>query len=178
VTPHVIVQLAPMLGMLAYAAFSDLRARKIPNWLTASLAATGIAQSMFVLSSVSPGESWAGLGVGFALTFMLFALGALGGGDVKLFAGIGAWMGPVAVFWVFAIAAMVGTVTVAAQALLERRVGALLRNSAVIVLNAAATGDLRAPPVEEQSDQVNKRLPYAVPALLAVIAVLLFGGRS
>ncbi|MNC54600.1 Type IV leader peptidase family protein [compost metagenome] len=34
-----------------------------------------------------------GAGVGFGLMFLMHIFGAVGGGDVKLFAGIGAWTG-------------------------------------------------------------------------------------
>lgn len=38
--------------------------------------------------------AFAGFGVGFGLFFLLWALGTCGGGDVKLMAALGAWIGP------------------------------------------------------------------------------------
>jgi hypothetical protein len=59
------------------------------------------------------GRSWhASLGwfIG-ALAFIVpFALGGLGGGDVKLLAAIGAWLGPAGAFWVALYAGVAGGV--------------------------------------------------------------------
>src|SRR5439155_15034799 len=82
---------APALALLVWAALEDLRSRRIPNWLTFSLVLGGIGQSVAFGAICSPGASLLGFVVGFALPFVLFALGALGGGDVRLLAGVGAW---------------------------------------------------------------------------------------
>ena len=84
----------PMLALLAWAALIDLRDRRIPNWLTVSLALAGLAQSFTWAHTVTPGAAALGFATGFGITFVLFGLGALGGGDVKLLAGLGAWLGP------------------------------------------------------------------------------------
>jgi prepilin peptidase CpaA len=164
--------LAPMLLLLAWAVAVDLRARRIPNWLTAALVATGLAQSALAASWVTPAQAWAGLAVGVGLTFAQFALGAMGAGDVKLFAGIGAWVGPGNVVAIFAVAAVAGMVIVVCQAVRGGRLTALCRNSAVIVVNAAH-GDLSCPPEPVEATPGNRRLPYAVPTLIAVVLVLL-----
>ena len=168
--------MAPMLTLLSMAAAIDLRSRRIPNWLTASLIATGLVQSSLVFSSVSVGQAWAGLGVGFGLTFVMFAVGAMGGGDVKLFAGIGAWVGPLCVVQIFAVEAVIGMVVVVAQAVHAGRLRALARGSAVIAMNAAVRGDLSCPEEPMSAANIN-RLPYAVPTLLATVTVLLLAGR-
>ncbi len=77
----------------AVAAITDLRTRTIPNWLTLPLAPVGI-----VVHSVGSGFEGAQLAVlgclfCFAPSYFLFVRGALGGGDVKLFAGFGAVLG-------------------------------------------------------------------------------------
>jgi prepilin peptidase CpaA len=168
---------APALGLLVWAAAQDLRSRRIPNWLTFSLVLSGIAQSIAFGSAAvcTPSASLLGLGVGFALPFLLFALGALGGGDVKLLAGVGAWFGPAAVFNVFVIAAVVGAVMVVAQALAQRRGKVLLRNSAVLAVNLAHLGDVgveHARATGQASRSVDRPLPYAVPVLIAMLILL------
>jgi hypothetical protein len=100
----------------------------------------------------------------------------MGAGDVKLFAGVGAWVGPARILEIFAAAAIAGMFIVIAQALRRRQMASLLRGSAVIVLNAAA-GDLKCP--EEPANPANhhRRLPYAVPTLVACIFVLASGRK-
>jgi prepilin peptidase CpaA len=165
-----LLEFGPMLALLVWAAVVDLRSRRIPNWMTGALVATGLVQSGMAFWSLTTGQAWAGIGVGFGLTFVLFALGGMGGGDVKLFAGIGAWVGPVRVIEIFAAEAVIGMVIVIVRAVQRRRMGTLMRSSAALVMNAAVSGDLSCP--EETKAGAERRLPYAVPALLATVAVL------
>lgn len=80
---------------LLIAAFTDLRRRQIDNWLNAAIA---LGAPVFWLVS---GQSW--LDAGFHLTIALvmfvmlaamFALRAMGGGDVKLLTVLALWIQP------------------------------------------------------------------------------------
>jgi prepilin peptidase CpaA len=130
-----ILKFVPLLALLATAAATDLRARRIPNWLTFSMGIAGVLQSFSSIGTVSPLASALGLAAGFGLTFVLFALGALGGGDVKLMAGVGAWVGPAPVVAVFAITALIGMMIVLVQASLQGRLRKLLTNTTVLTVN-------------------------------------------
>jgi len=166
----------PLLAMLAWAAVEDLRSRRIRNWLTFSLVLTGIAQSLIGHGTVSLASSLLGVAVGFALPLVLFALGAIGGGDVKLLAGVGAWIGAMAVFEVFCAAAVVGMIIVLAQAVAQGRLRVLSRNSAVLAMNLVHIGDVgveHTAATGKSCRSVEKPLPYAVPVLIAVLALLL-----
>src|SRR3954465_14604230 len=103
-----VLALLPMLLLLVWAAVVDVRARRIPNWLTGTLAIGGLVQGAMGGSSSGLGAGGGGVvgGVGggggglwggFGITFVFLALGGGGAADVKLFAGIGAWLGPVGV---------------------------------------------------------------------------------
>ncbi len=174
-TQQMLLAAAPLGAGLVWAAVQDLHSRRIPNVLTFALVLCGIAQSFGAAGTVSPAQSLLGLAVGFTLTFALFAIGALGGGDVKLLAGVGAWLGPVMALSVFAVAAIVGMVIVLGQALVQGRVAMLFRNTAVVGINlmhlrevgiehAAATG--------LTCRTVDRPLPYAVPVLIATAALV------
>jgi prepilin peptidase CpaA len=175
---HRLLSLLPMLVLLAWAAAADLRTRKIRNWLTLSLAWGGIVNSVVSPYAISPAQAGLGMLVGFALPFVLFAMGALGGGDVKLFAGVGAWLGAAGVVQVFVIAAVVGLVIVLAQSIAQRRVATLFRNSTVLLLNlwqVGADGGLTAAAETGKACRsVDRPLPYAVPILAATLLVAAF----
>lgn len=80
------------------ALITDLRFMKIPNKLTLPASLGGL--TMHALSGGWEGIRFAcaGLGTGFALLLVMYWMGAVGAGDVKLFAGIGSWTGAVFVF--------------------------------------------------------------------------------
>jgi prepilin peptidase CpaA len=165
----------PMLGLLTWAAAIDVRARRIPNWLTASLALAGLAQGWTWAHTVTPWQSFLGLSAGFGLTFVLFGLGALGGGDVKLLAGLGAWLGPMPTLMVFAGAALIGMLYVLVQAAWEGRLVALFRNSAVIAVSLTHAGEIgleRAAETGKACSAAARPLPYAVPILAATLIVI------
>jgi prepilin peptidase CpaA len=175
---YALLMLVPLIAMLAWAAILDLRSRRIPNWLTFSVMLTGMFQS---LSNpiVGPREALLGLLAGFGLTFVLFALGALGGGDVKLLAGVGAWIGAQPVFFIFAVAAIIGMIMVLGQCLAQRRVRVLLRNSASVAINVMHIGIVgveHTTKTGKSCRSVDRPLPYAVPVLLSVLVLIV--GRT
>ena len=174
-TGMLMLNLLPMLALLAWAAAEDLRVRKIRNWLTFSLALGGIACSAAYPQLVTPGGAMLGLLTGFALTFVPFAMGALGGGDVKLLAGVGAWLGPVGALQVFMAAAIIGMLIVLGQCAWQGRLTVLFRNSAMLMINLVHVGDVglkHATDTGKSCRSVDKPLPYAVPVLVAVLLVL------
>ena len=161
----------PALALVALAAATDWRSRRIPNWLTFSLALGGLAQSAAFAATCTPAQSVLGLATGFALTFVLFALRAVQGGDVKLLAAVGAWVGPVGALQLFCVEAVVGAVMVLAQSAAQRRLGKLLNNTAVLAVNLLHVRDVGLDHVAatgQSTRTVEVRLPYAVPLLIAV----------
>ena len=170
--------LLPMLALLAYAAVQDLRTRRIRNWLTLCLVVTGLAHSIASSHAPTLGQSLLGMLAGFALPLVLFVMGALGGGDVKLLAGVGAWLGAGGVVAVFLAAAVVGMVIVLAQCAATGRLTALFRNTLVLVMNLLHLGELGMKQVAETGKacrSVDRPLPYAVPVLVAVVLILVLG---
>ncbi len=70
-------------GLLVYAAWHDLAARTVPNWLPVLLLCLGIG------SRLLEHDLTAGVAIGvvtFVILFGVWLLGAMGGGDVKLWA--------------------------------------------------------------------------------------------
>ena len=69
----------------------DLRKGIIPNYLTFTLIASGLVFNIINGNAVM---SVLGFGVAFAIGYFFWNfIGGIGGGDVKLIAGIGAWLG-------------------------------------------------------------------------------------
>ncbi len=95
-------------GLLA-ALVMDVRTRRIPNWLTAGIAAGGFGLA-FGGGSVTPAQAGLGLLAGLLLMMPGHLIGATGAGDVKLMAAVGAMVGPGLVLRAFLYTAVAGGV--------------------------------------------------------------------
>ncbi len=88
---HIIVP--ALIAILSVAVVTDLKAQRIPNFLTlpailAGLAYHGLTRGLGGLSFAA-----AGLALGLAVMLVPYLLSVMGGGDVKLMAAVGAWLG-------------------------------------------------------------------------------------
>src|SRR5436190_1042892 len=122
----------PTLVMLVIATVSDIRNRRIPNWLVVPFLAAGITVSTATQGWSGLRQSLLGVLVAALLLGMLYWLGGMGMGDVKLCAAIGAWIGPRQLSLALVMMALAG----AAMALFWAIRGGFLKES----LNGA--GDL------------------------------------
>ena len=168
---------APLLALVATAAVTDVRARRIPNWLTLTVALAGLAQSVTPWALTSPATAIYGLLAGFAVTFVLYLAGGRGAGDVKLTAGIGAWLGPNPVLIVLAAAAMVSLVLAVGQSLARGRLKVLFANAALMVVSLLNVRRLGAAAVVEtgrRAGGTDRPLPNAVSMLVATVGVVVW----
>jgi prepilin peptidase CpaA len=151
------------VALLAWAALSDLRARRIPNLACTLLLVFGIVAAL--ATSVDLRAAVASVAIGLALWGPMHLLGFLGAGDVKLFAAAAAWLAPVATLRAAALAAVLG----GALGLLWL---AYARGPRVAL---ARLGDARRHPQRLREPQLGSggrdaRVPYGV----AMVAALLF----
>jgi prepilin peptidase CpaA len=104
--------LAALAIALLVAAFTDLRRRYIGNWLNGGIA---LAAPLFWWASglsLWPGVALQ-LGVAaatFAVLAVLFAIRAMGGGDVKLLTALALWIEPLLFFKLVIMMALLGGV--------------------------------------------------------------------
>ena len=98
-----------LLVLVLVAAMYDIRDRRIPNWLTVSGVLVGLALNSFLYQGW-PGlrHGLLGLAMGFGFYFVLYALRAMGAGDVKLMAAVGSMVGWQNWFGIFIITAIFG----------------------------------------------------------------------
>lgn len=132
-------------GLVA-ATVIDLRTRRIPNALTAALAAAGFVMALTGVSRVTPLAAAVGFGLGMLLMLPGRVLGATGGGDVKLMAAVGAVIGPGPVVSAFLVTAIAGGVLALAVAARRGRVGVTLAGTGRLVTTPSeAKRELEAP---------------------------------
>lgn len=176
-TPYSLIMCAPVVGLLAWATVIDVRERRIPNWLNGALLISGVVQSFLAWHTVSPLQSLFGLLAGFGLTIFLFALRAVGAGDVKLMTALGAWLGPQHILAIFLVEKIIGMVIVLTQAARQGKLQALCRNSTMLALNLVHVRELGIEHVAQTGnacDTLNGKgnLPFALPTFLATVLVL------
>ena len=99
--------------VLIVAAVIDGKILKVPNWLTFPFIVCGWIHC--TIQWGVGGFFWSLLGtfVGMMLLLILRNVGGMGAGDVKLLAGVGAWLGAVVTLYAFAATAIVGGVMAA-----------------------------------------------------------------
>jgi prepilin peptidase CpaA len=100
--------LALTLVVLGIATVTDLRSRRIPNWLVLPFLAAGLAVNTSLHGWQGLGQSLEGAGLGLLVYGILFWMGGMGAGDVKLCTAIGAWIGPQQQIFAVVITAMAG----------------------------------------------------------------------
>ena len=119
-------------GLLA-ATVIDLRTRRIPNPVTALMAAMGVGLALSGLSGLSMLAVLAGTALGLALMLPGHVLGATGAGDVKLMAAVGSLVGPGLVIRAFLFTAVAGGVLAVLVAARRRTLSATLRGTVHLV---------------------------------------------
>ncbi|NOT02395.1 MAG: prepilin peptidase [Phycisphaerales bacterium] len=102
--------MAVVVPATVYASIIDYRERRVPNWLNAALAALGLAAQFGYGGAEGLWRSLGGLLIGFGVLIVPWLMHAMGAGDVKLMAAIGAWFGPQLTLMSFVLGALIGGV--------------------------------------------------------------------
>jgi prepilin peptidase CpaA len=163
--------------ILVEAAVIDGLKLRVPNWLTFHLILGGLLYGAW--SHGSAGFLWAlaGVAVGLASLLPLYAIGGMGAGDVKLMAGVGAWMGPVVTLWAFATSAIVGGVMAVAMVAWS---GQFVRHWVQFQAIGHEILTVRDPEKLAASAAARKPtmtlLPYGIPLAVGSIAYFTFAG--
>lgn len=152
----------PTVLVLSVSTFTDLRSRRIPNWLVFPFLLLGLIVSWGPASwhGVSVGQSLAGMGLGLLLFGSLALMGGMGMGDVKLCAAIGAWVGPGQLFFAMVLTAIAGGVMALGWAVLGGFVGELLTQSGDLVFGWKKGGNAVAKDLTLVNPKARK-MPYA-----------------
>jgi prepilin peptidase CpaA len=107
---------------LLIAAFTDLRRRKIDNWLTAGVALTAPLFWWATDLSLWPGvaQQFGIALIAFAILAGLFAMRMMGGGDVKLLTALALWLPLQPYFTLLLLMALLGGILTVVFAVIHR----------------------------------------------------------
>jgi prepilin peptidase CpaA len=150
----------PTVVALAIATFTDLRTQRIPNWLVFPFMGAGIGVQAWFHGWHGVAQSLEGFALGAVLFGVLAAMGGMGMGDVKLFAGIGAWIGPGQLMLALVITGVTGGLMALVWALIGGFAGELLKGSGDLMLGWRKRGTI-APPELKLTNPLARKMPYA-----------------
>jgi prepilin peptidase CpaA len=145
----------------AIAAGWDLKARRIPNWLTGGGVGVGLLLHLLLRGWGSAGWALLAALVGGGVFFVFHLAGGMGAGDVKLMAAVGALAGWTHLFPILFATAFLGGLMALLLALLRGRVTETLRNVVTLGLYHCAAGP-RPHPEWNIANPRALRLPYGV----------------
>jgi prepilin peptidase CpaA len=165
--------LIPMvvIAISVVACVVDVRTRRIPNLLTFGAALGGLL--IQILASGLQGALAAAGGwlVGTLLFLPFFLLRGMGGGDVKLLAGIGAWLGPADTVWLAAYSALAGGALGVVVALAHGYLRTALQN-VYLMLTYWRSAGIRPVPNLTLDSSKTPRLAYAIPIFAGTVMTL------
>src|SRR5688572_11761104 len=163
--------------VLIVAAVIDGFELKVPNWVTFPFILSGWLYSTLAFGWEGLGWSLLGTVIGLGLLLPAYAIGGMGAGDVKLLAGVGAWVYGTHTVYAFAISAIVGALLAVTMVLVRR---AWKHHSAqfMVILNEILV--IRNP--EQLAAIAAKRkpsmllLPYGIPIAIGTIGYFVWTG--
>jgi prepilin peptidase CpaA len=143
--------------LLAAVCVSDLRSRRIPNWLVLLIAGFGLANAVAGGSASGLVRAAASVGVGLILWLPFYILRMMGAGDVKFFAAACAWLDPTTALRAALLSAVFGGVLA-----LVWVAGSLVRQRAsrAHVPTSGGGGVAAGPP--RPVDPRSRKLPYGL----------------
>ncbi len=170
---HTVLDCA-LVTLVALAAAFDLKTRRIPNALTVTGLLLGLALRAFL--------GWSALGAGLlgalialTLTTPLVLLGGLGGGDAKLLAAVGGYLGMSALPTALLATALAGGVMAFGTVLLRGALVETLAHCRVLVGNLVRNTVASVPsrPLRTLDTPGSIAIPYGVAIAIGALAGVL-----
>ncbi|MTW11264.1 hypothetical protein GM658_11735 [Pseudoduganella eburnea] len=172
-----------LAGLLAWAVASDVHSRRIPNRLVLA----GIVAGLALQATVTPGaglfsepfgalgllKSGAGMTLGLLLLLPMYALGAMGAGDVKLMAMIGTFLGPLDTVGAGLASLLAGGLLSLTVALCQGSLGRVSGNVKTMMLGSVLRGLSGGNAQVDAPPSATGQLPYAVAISSGTVAYLL-----
>lgn len=130
----------PTVIVLVIACITDLRERRIPNWLVVPFLVAGPLRAVLFYGWTGLIDSLEGFALAALITGVLWWMRGLGMGDVKLCAALGAWIGPSQMMLALVLTALAGGILAVCWALYNGALRRALRGAWGLVLTLLRKG--------------------------------------
>ena len=162
--------LAGAVLLAAFAAWTDLRWRRIPNWLTVPALVIGVIANTVLAGWSGLKASLLGAALGLALLLPFVLLRSLGAGDWKLAGALGAFTGPGLLVDLLLASILVAGVMAVVLVIYKGRTRQTVRNIGHILVSLVT---FRLPGTQVSLDNPDSlKIPYGV---ALAFTVLLYG---
>lgn len=162
---------------LIVAAVIDGFELKVPNWITYPFIVSGWVYSFALFGWEGLGWSLVGTVVGLLLLLPPYAIGGMGAGDVKLLAGIGAWISVSHTVNAYCVSAIVGAVCAVLMVIVRNAWKKhsdqfwMILNEILAVKNPEKLSEIAA----ERKPRM-LLLPYGIPIAIGTIGYFVWAG--
>jgi prepilin peptidase CpaA len=153
-------------------AWSDVRTKRIPNWLTYGSIVCGLLLRACLAGWHGLGQGLAGMLLGGGIFFLFFLVRGMGAGDVKLIAAVSAWVGIQSTLPVLIATAIAGGVLALYYMIFNKRVGRTLQNLGEIARFHFTSG-IKPHPELDARDPSAIQVPYGLAIAFGTIYLLI-----
>ena len=153
---------ALLLVLIFTAMVFDIRSHRIPNFLVLAGLCVGLALHTFSTGGSGIGYALTGLAVGFGLFIPLYMFRAMGAGDVKLMAMVGAFLGPASTLGAVLTTLLAGGLLAIAVALWKGVLSTMVTNIRFMMTHASVSAMSGVGMGIEPLSTTAAKLPYAV----------------
>lgn len=165
----------PVVLVMMTATVTDLRSRRIPNWLVFPFMVAGLLLSSWEGGWAGVAQSLEGFALGAAVYGVFNWMGGMGMGDVKLCAAAGCWIGPGQQFSAMLFTALIGGLMAFGWALYRGFLGQLFTGSSELLFGFGKRG-IAPHPELTLSNPETRKMPYA-PAIAIGTLLSFFASR-
>jgi prepilin peptidase CpaA len=165
-----------VLTAAVIAAATDIWKFRVYNALTLPLLVSGLIYHA-LRSELT--DSLLGVLFGFAALILLYVIGGMGAGDVKLLAAVGAWLGMPLTFYVFIASSLAAGVYSLFLVVWNGRLRETLVNFQIMWLKVASVGrylgsDDKVEQEVRRSDRRKRIVPFAAMVAIGLVATIIW----
>lgn len=160
--------------ILLLAVYSDIKYRKIYNKITMPGILLGFLVNIYEKKLIAGLLfSFEGLVLGILLFILPFILGGLGGGDVKLMGAVGAFKGPLFVFYAIISAALVNGIFAMLFLAREKKLFFTLKKIYYAIVNTILFKSSLNPEDIENKNNDKIKIPYGIGLAIGTFLIIL-----
>jgi prepilin peptidase CpaA len=168
-----------VLAFVGVTAVTDVWKFKIYNALTLPLLCMGLIYHGLAGGAAEFTGSFLGALFGFAVLLTFYAMGGMGGGDVKLMAAVGAWLGMPQTFYVFIASSLAAGCYALCLIIAHRTAGETWVGFQVLWHRIMAFGrylgaEDRVETALSRADRARRVIPFAAMVAVGVVATLVW----